>query len=228
MKKILLSLLAGVSITGCTPAAASYDLQVEDHFTNGSMGCMMMRECTKDVKEVTSIKDIEEYQKTDHKLIKNEFNDLVKVLNEVGVNVYVAPQYYFLVGTRGVYYTAGNDIFLNSYLTKRSSTLISTLRHEGWHTAQDCMAGEIENNFLAIIFPEEDIPKVLQNLVKNTYSDPERRGSIVWEKEAYWAGHTAGMTQKALDVCAGGNMWETYEPTPLTKEYLVKEGYIKE
>ena len=36
------------------------------------------------------------------------------------------------------------------------------------------------------------------------------------------------MTQKALEVCAGGNMWETYEPTPLTKEYLVKEGYIKE
>ena len=228
MKKILLSLLAGVSLTGCTPAAASYDLQVEDHFTNGSMGCMMMRECTKDVKEVTSIKDIEEYQKTDHKLIKNEFNDLVKVLNEVGVNVYVAPQYYFLVGTRGVYYTAGNDIFLNSYLTKRSSTLISVLRHEGWHTAQDCMAGEIENNFLAIVLPEEDVPTVLQNLVKNTYGDPERRGSIVWEKEAYWAGHTAGMTQKALEVCAGGNMWETYEPTPLTKEYLVKEGYIKE
>ena len=113
-------------------------------------------------------------------------------------------------------------------MTKRSSTLISTLRHEGWHTAQDCMAGEIENNFLAIIFPEEDIPKVLQNLVKNTYSDPERRASIVWEKEAYWAGHTDGMTQKALEVCAGGNMWETYEPTPLTKEYLVKEGYIKE
>ena len=117
MKKILLSLLAGVSITGCTPAAASYDLQVEDHFTNGSMGCMMMRECTKEVKEVKSIKDVENYQKSKHPLIKKEFNDLVKALNDVGVNVYIAPQYYFLVGTRGVYYTAGNDVFLNAELT---------------------------------------------------------------------------------------------------------------
>ena len=99
MKKILLSLLAGVSVTGCTPAAASYDLQVEDHFTNGSMGCMMMRECTKDVVEVKSIKDVENYQKAKHPLIKKEFNDLVKALNDVGVNVYIAPQFFFLVGT---------------------------------------------------------------------------------------------------------------------------------
>ena len=92
MKKILLSLLAGVSVTGCTPAAASYDLQVEDHFTNGSMGCMMMRECTKEVKEVKSIKDVEKYQKTNHSTITREFNDLVKILNDVGVDVYIAPQ----------------------------------------------------------------------------------------------------------------------------------------
>ena len=83
----------------------------------------------------------------DHSLIKNEFNDLVKALNDVGVNVYIAPQYYFLVGTRGVYYTAGNDVFLNADMTKRSTTLnVSTLRHEGWHTVQDCMAGDINNH----------------------------------------------------------------------------------
>ena len=227
IKKLLVSLLLASS--SVLPShAVEYDLQVEDHFTNGSMGCMMMRECTKDVKEVTSIKDIEEYQKIDYKLIKNEFNDLVKVLNKVGVNVYIAPQHYFLVGTRGVYYTAGNDIFLNAELTKRSNTLIYVLRHEGWHTAQDCMAGDIENNFIAIIFPEEKVPKFLQNLVSNNYSDPERKGSIVWEKEAYMAGHTPGMTQKALEVCADGSMWEVYPPTPMTKEYLIKEGYMKE
>ena len=226
MKKILLSLLAGVSVTGCTPAAASYDLQVEDHFTNGSMGCMMMRECTKDVVEVKSIKDVENYQKAKHPLIKKEFNDLVDVLNDVGVNVYIAPQYYFLVGTRGVYYTAGNDVFLNAELTKRSTTLMYLLRHEGWHTAQDCMAGGIDNNFIAIVFPEEKVPGFLQDLVKNTYNDPERKASIVGEKEAYMAGHTPGMTQKALEVCAGGNMWETYEPTPLTKKFLVEKGYM--
>ena len=225
MKKILLSLLAGVSVTGCTPAAASYDLQVEDHFTNGSMGCMMMRECTKDVVEVKSIKDVENYQNAKHPLITREFNDLVKILNDVGVNVYIAPQYYFLVGTRGVYYTAGNDVFLNAELTKRSTTLMYLLRHEGWHTAQDCMAGDIDNNFIAIIFPEEKVPGFLQDLVSNTYSDPDRKASIVWEKEAYMAGHTPGMTQKALEVCADGSMWEVYPPTPMTYEWLRKNGY---
>jgi hypothetical protein len=34
------------------------------------------------------------------------------------------------------------------------------------------------------------------------------------------------MTMNALAACAGGNMWEVYEPTPLTREYLIKEGYI--
>ena len=35
------------------------------------------------------------------------------------------------------------------------------------------------------------------------------------------------MTARALEACATGAMWEIYEPTPLTREYLEKEGYIK-
>jgi len=31
----------------------------------------------------------------------------------------------------------------------------------------------------------------------------------------------------ALAACAGGKMWEVYEPTPLTREYLEKEGFIQ-
>ena len=34
------------------------------------------------------------------------------------------------------------------------------------------------------------------------------------------------MTANALAACATGKMWEIFEPTPLTREYLVKEGYI--
>jgi len=50
---------------------------------------------------------------------------------------------------------------------------------------------------------------------------------VPWEAEAKWAGMTEGMTAKALEVCAAGNMWEVYEPTPLTEKWLRKEGYIK-
>ena len=225
MKKLLLSLLAGVSVSGCTPAVAEYDLKTEDYFTNGSMGCMMMRECTKDVVEVKTIKDVENYQEYNHSLIANEFNEVVNALNDVGVNVYIAPQYYFLVGTRGVYYTEGNDVFLNSDMTKRSSTLISTLRHEGWHSVQDCMAGDINNSLIAIVHPLDKVPKYMQMLTENAYDDDP---GVLWEKEATWMGHTEGATLKALKACKTGKMWEVYEPTPMTRQFLVEKGYIKE
>jgi hypothetical protein len=51
-------------------------------------------------------------------------------------------------------------------------------------------------------------------------------GAIPWEKEAMWAGKTEHMTMNALNACAAGQMWTEYEPTPLTREYLIKEGYI--
>ena len=35
------------------------------------------------------------------------------------------------------------------------------------------------------------------------------------------------MTARALSSCALGTMWTNYEPTPLTRKYLVDEGYIK-
>ena len=225
MKKLLLSLLAGVSVSGCTPAVAEYDLQTEDYFTNGSMGCMMMRECTKDVVEVKTIKDVENYQEYNHSLIANEFNEVVNALNDVGVNVYIAPQYYFLVGTRGVYYTEGNDVFLNGDMTKRSSTLISTLRHEGWHSVQDCMAGDINNSLIAIVHPLDKVPKYMQMLTENAYDDDP---GVLWEKEATWMGHTEGATFKALKACKTGKMWEVYKPTPMTRQFLVEKGYIKE
>jgi hypothetical protein len=225
MKKLLLSLLAGVSFSGCTPAVAEYDLQTEDYFTNGSMGCMMMRECTKDVVEVKSINDIEDYQNQDHSLIANEFNDVLKAMNDVGVNVYVAPQYYFLIGTRGVYYTKGNNVFLSADMTKRSSSLLSTLRHEGWHAVQDCMAGDINNSLIAIVHPLDKVPKYMQMMTENAYED---NPGVLWEKEAKWMGHTEGGTLKALKACKTGKMWEIYEPTPMTRQFLVEKGYIKE
>jgi len=51
--------------------------------------------------------------------------------------------------------------------------------------------------------------------------------AIPWEKEAMWAGKTEGMTQKALQACAAGEMWKVYEPTPKTAEWLREKGYIK-
>ena len=50
--------------------------------------------------------------------------------------------------------------------------------------------------------------------------------AVPWEAEATWAGKTEGMTMKALAACASNKMWEVYEPTPLTRKFLVEEGFI--
>ena len=138
--------------------------------------------------------------------------------------VFLADERYFPVGHRGVYHTVSNNFFLNVAHMKRPHTLMSVMRHEGWHAAQDCMAGSIKNNFIAIIKNEEDVPRMYQAIAKSAYATQPH--AIPWEKEAYWAGHTEGMTQAALESCARGTMWTDYEPTPMTREWLVENGYI--
>jgi len=230
-KKVIKKLLVALFLASSSVLPShAVELETDHLFTPHAMGCMMMRECTKNVEEVKNIKDVESYQGRgiDHSLIAVEFNSLVKVLNNVGVNVYIAPIDYFLIGIRGVYYTEGNNIFLNSEMVERSSSLITVMRHEGWHTAQDCMAGDIKNRFIAIILDNEKIPKYFKNITESTYSMAGKDSSIPWEQEAYWAGHTVGMTQNALESCSTGAMWNEYPPTPLTKEFLIEKGYIKE
>ena len=195
----------------------------DDYYSNHSMGCLILSDCKEGVVEVKSLQDVEKYfgkRYSDRK----EFDALVSELNKAGSKVYIAPTEYFPVGHRGVYHTISNNFYLNDQHVHRFHVLMSVMRHEGWHAAQDCMAGTIKNNIIAIIKPEEEVPEIWQEMVRRTYpvfAQP-------WEKEATWAGKTEGMTLKALKACNTGAMWEVFPPTPLTKEYLIKEGYIKE
>jgi hypothetical protein len=220
MQKWILSLLLLASPVMADP------IKEDDYYTNHSMGCMLLQECTDDVKEITTLLDISSnYPNSDsYYPVSNEFNRMLTSLNRVGVKVFLADEKYFPVGHRGVYHTVSNNFFLNKTFMSRPGTLMSVMRHEGWHAAQDCMAGTIDNSLIAIILPEDTVPPMYQEIVKRTYM--LQPGAIPWEKEAYWAGKTEGMTEKALSACAAGNMWNVYKPTPLTREYLVKEGYI--
>ena len=156
--------------------------------------------------------------------VTGEFHNMLHSLNQVGVNVFLADEKYFPHGHRGVYHTVSNNFFLNKDFMGKPNVLMMVMRHEGWHAAQDCMAGTIDNSLIAIILPEESVPEMWQEMVKRTYM--LQPGAIPWEKEAMWAGKTEGMTMAALSACATGEMWNVYPPTPLTREYLVKEGYI--
>ena len=204
----------------------------EDKITKGfktfdAMGCMLLRECTDGVKQVHTMLDVStEYDDPQRFTgVAHEFNMMVDALKQVGSNVYLADEKYFPVGHRGVYHTVSNNMYLNKAYMHRPSALMSVVRHEGWHAAQDCMAGTIKNNMIAIIHNEEDVPMIWQELAKRTYKDMPH--AIPWEKEASWAGRTENMTMKALQSCARGTMWTDYEPTPLTGEWLRENGYIK-
>ena len=222
MKKIITALMAAVTLSASAPVIAE---PVEEYYTMDSMGCMLLQECTDDVKEVFSLLDISsQYDNTDSFTpVSQEFSVMLMSLNQIGVKVYLADEKYFPVGHRGVYHTVSNNFFLNKTFMGRPHILMSVMRHEGWHAAQDCMAGTIDNSLIAIIMPEDSVPPIWREMVEKTYP----KSAWPWESEASWAGKTEAMTADALNACASGQMWTEYPPTPLTRKYLVKEGYIE-
>ena len=227
MKKLLLALAASVSLS--TPTLAN-DFQSnplnypEEYFTSHSMGCLLLQECKDGVVEITSLKQIEDYYGTSFDNVRGEFNELLKHINAVGSKVFLAPEEYFPPGHRGVYHTVSNHFYLNDGFMKRPGTLMSVMRHEGWHMAQDCMAGSINNTYIAVIFNDDKIPQLWKDMAKDTYP----KSALPWEQEAMWTGRTEGMTVAALKACKTGEMWKIYPPTPLTKKFLLDKGFIKD
>tara|TARA_Y100000385_G_C13050412_1_gene619479 strand:+ start:656 stop:1336 length:681 start_codon:yes stop_codon:yes gene_type:complete len=225
MRKLLLALAASVSLS--TPTLAN-DFQSnplhypDEYFSSHSMGCLLLQECKDGVVEITSIKTLEDYYGKTYN-VSSEFSTLLKLINDVDSKVYLAPQAYFPVGHRGVYHTVSNHFYLNDAFMKKESTLMSVMRHEGWHMAQDCMAGDIKNTYIAVVFDDKKIPQLWKDMAKDTYP----KSALPWEQEAMWTGRVEGMTVDALKACKTGAMWEQYDPTPLTKQFLLDKGFIK-
>ena len=205
-------------------ANAGEDKITKGYNTMDAMGCMLLKECTDGVDRINSSIDLmKAYPDADWDAVRDEFDYIMIAFKNIGVNVYLADEKYFPHSHRGVYHTVSNHFYLNKAYMYRPHILMSVVRHEGWHAAQDCMAGTINNSMIAIIKPEEDVPMIWQELVKRTYP-PQAQP---WEAEATWAGKTENMTMEALESCARGTMWSDYEPTPLTRQWLEENGYIK-
>jgi len=224
MKNIILGALTALSLGTAHVALANEDKITKGFYSMDAMGCMLLRECRKDVAEVFSLLDVSSQYENPERYtgVALEFNNMLSSLNAVGVKVFLADERYFPPQHRGVYHTVGNNFFLNKKYMDRPSTLMSVMRHEGWHAAQDCMAGSIKNSLIAIIMPEENVPMLWRVSAERTYPAE----AVPWEAEATWAGYTEGMTMKALSSCARGTMWTDYEPTPLTLKWLKEEGYV--
>ena len=81
------------------------------------MGCMLLQECTIGVVEVTSPQDLKDYY-GEYSELPEEFESLLKVFDEIGIKVFIAPEEYFVQNTRGVYHTVSNNFFLTKiYIT---------------------------------------------------------------------------------------------------------------
>ena len=224
MKRFLAPILAALSFGTAHIALANEDKITKGFYSMDAMGCMLLRECTEGVEEVFSLLDVSsQYEDPERYTFASlEFNTLLMTLRQIGINVYLADEKYFPVNHRGVYHTVSNNFFLNKKHMDDPATLMSVMRHEGWHAAQDCMAGSIKNNLIAIIMPEESVPVIWRVMAERTYP----ASAVPWEAEAGWAGRTEGMTQKALEACATGKMWEIYQPTPMTLEWLKENNYV--
>ena len=223
MKKLFGALL-GLSILG-TPIMA--EPKLEPH-SWAAMGCMKLGDCRKDVYKITDISQLREIYGKDWASDfdqESEIQLLISFLNSTGVNIYVGPSRNFPRGHRGMYYVDNNEMFLNSGYTWNEDTFLTVLRHEGWHAAQDCMAGTINNTYLAIIMDDRLIPDK-HKLTADIRYGPGNRDVLPWEREAVWAGAERLMTVKALTACREGDMWNFYEPTPLTAEWLINNGYM--
>ena len=220
-------LLAALGTFTLLPAIvlANEDKIKKGFYTMDAMGCMLLKECTDGVERINSSIDlVNAFPNSDWDVVKDEFDQIMIAFKAIGVHVHLADEKYFPVGHRGVYHTVSNHFYLNRRFVHRPHILMSVVRHEGWHAAQDCMAGTINNGLIAIIKPEDEVPKFWREMSERTY--PEH--AVPWEAEAIWAGKTEGMTMRALKACATGEMWKVYPPTPLTRKYLVDEGYIEE
>jgi len=219
MKKLLIAALTATAFALPTSAEPLVD---NEYKTMHSLGCMLLGECTDDVEPIWGIDYlVQQYPQSNWSPVAEEFSRILNALTLIDVQVYLADEKYFPVGHRGVYHTVSNNFFLNRIYMDDPGVLMSVLRHEGWHAAQDCMAGTIDNSMIAIIRPEDDVPMIWREMVERTYP----KAAWPWEKEATWAGKTEGMTMAALEACERGRMWEVYPPTPMTNEWLVENGY---
>lgn len=232
MKTLLVGALATLMMAAPVQSAVGEEVDFQsnpinypsDYRSNHSLGCLLLQECAAGVVELTDRKVLEDYYNKTFN-VSSEFDEILGSLRKIGVKVYLARGEYFPPRTRGVYHPLSNIFYLNDEWMFQENHLMSVLRHEGWHAAQDCMAGTIDNAQIAVIYTEDKIPGFWKETAKRTYP----AHVLPWEQEAMWAGHTENLTRDALRACETGAMWDQpgYEPTPLTRQYLIDKGYIK-
>lgn len=217
MKKLLLGLAIfagmGTSVLAANPPLKGYN-------THDSMGCMMLRDCKEGVEEITNWK---EFGVSGYEPFADELNAIFAGLNKSGIKVFLADEKYFVHNARGLYYVLGNNMFLNKAYIYNPLRMVKVVRHESWHAAQDCMAGTLDNTYTAVILQDGVVSDWILRGAERTYP----AGAVPYEAEAMYASFHPGLVVQALEACANDTpMWEQFAPTPLTEQWLIRNGFI--
>lgn len=215
MRKLVAAIIASASICGPALAHAPDNPQAYEPYTYDAMNCMKLGECTEGVYEIDP---------SDH---SREAREIIENLNEMGVKTYEASSEYFVDEFRALYYSDINAIFLNKKWMDGEEGILGFLRHEGWHAAQDCMAGGISNSEILSILDHSVIPKeiVQETFERYGFNDPE---TFRVEREAVWAMYEPDMTLKALKACNSDTpIWDTYFPPKRTWRWLYWNGHLE-
>ena len=226
MKKFLTAF--GLSLTLVFPATANSLEKKQPTVTAyslGAMGCMILRECTEGVEQLTPDSAFLSGKEFDN--FRTEIKSILVALNKLNVPVYIGPSRYFTPRTIGLYKPEYNRFFINEELLKDPREFLGTLRHEGWHTVQDCMGGGLKTAFMAQVHQDSEIPSWVMKMTKLSYESMGQSRAVPWEADANWAEEQANVTAQKLEMCAKGPLWEQVRPTPLTMEWLIGCGWMK-
>ena len=164
-----------------------------------TLKCMMYRKCKDGVKSLNDISDIASfYPDSNFNIVADEFHRMLTYFKKIGVEVFLGDKRYFPKKYRGIYSYKKNNIYLNEAYMSNPDGFMRTMRHEGWHVAQDCKSG-MKSKTMKPIISDKYIPKSYHKTVERIYAN--RPDEIKYEKGAYWAGFTVGMTEAALESC---------------------------
>jgi len=226
VKKLLAAVT--LSLAFLAPVQASQVIKKQPTvapYTPSAMGCMILLECTEGVEQLTVESEI--FKSSDFDLFRDEIKAILVGLDASKVPVYLAPRRYWIPGTIGLYKPDANRLYINDYLLKDPREFLGTLRHEGWHAVQDCMAGGISTPFMAQVHQDKEIPDWVVKQTTRTYTAAGMARAIPWESDANWAEEQANVTAIHLEKCAKGPLWEQVRPTPMTMEWLIGCGWMK-
>lgn len=221
-----LLILSCFSLSVAMPVLASTttltEPKIREH-SHEALGCVILLECKKGVDRVTVDYNFGSKQ-SEH---LEEIKRIIKALDALKVEVYIADERYFPHNTNGIYKPNYNRFIIHRDLLNDSKEFIQTLRHEGWHVVQDAMGGGIDTPFIAQVHQDKEIPEAIGLRTRLVYGAAGQTAGMSWEIDANWAELQPGKTAKYLEMAAVKPLWDQVEPTPLTKEWLIGCGYMK-